>query len=268
MSALERSFSLRQSRGRPVAGADEFGRASVPPSPHDGEHHDDDDSHDDEREHDSIDQMLLRNRAWSKAVTAEDPTFFERLSVRQTPEFLFIGCSDSRMSVELLTGARPGDLFVSRNIANLVVSTDFSMLSVIQYAVEVLHVKHIVISGHYDCGGVRAALDAVPLGVIDNWLRNIQDVYRLHQAELDALSGDARLRRLVELNVIEQVLNVHKTGFVQNQRIRTGFPLVHAMVYDLKSGALKRLNVDIQQIFDATRVFTYTTPGLTRTLSQ
>ena len=131
-----------------------------------------------------------------------------------------------------------------------------------------LHVKHIVISGHYDCGGIRAALDAVPLGVIDNWLRNILDVYRLHAEELDALSGEARLRRLVELNVIEQVLNVHKTGFVQNQRIRTGFPLVHAMVYDLKSGELKRLNVDIQQIFDATRVFTYTTPGLTRTLSQ
>jgi carbonic anhydrase len=255
----------------------------------------------------SINQMLQRNRVWRESVTKSDPTFFERLSVRQMPEFLAIGCSDSRVSLELLTGVGVGELFVHRNIANMVISTDMSCLSVIQYAVEVLkvrslawfiffrlfrffvltsrspfsvsitaphlitqlQVRHVVVIGHRECGGVRASLDAKPLGVIDNWLRNIQDVYRLHQEELDALHGEARVNRLVELNVIEQVLNVYKNGFVQKARaLNGGWPHIHGLVYDMRTGTLEQLGVDVAKIFEATsHVFSYERGTLTRTLS-
>ncbi len=192
-----------------------------------------------------VGEMLAGNYLFAKNKLQEDPEFFERLSNGQQPHTLWIGCSDSRVSSDVITNTDPGTLFVHRNIANLVVHTDFNVLSAIDYAVMHLKVKHIVVCGHYGCGGVLAAMQTNELGLIDNWLRNIKDVYRLHTEELESLDPEARGDRLVELNVIEQVYNVCKTSTVQKSWRKHGRPFVHGWVYSLKTGLLKDLNVNV-----------------------
>jgi carbonic anhydrase len=190
----------------------------------------------------SYKKLLLANKAWVEDKLAVSEDYFTRMADDQTPEFLWIGCSDSRVPAEDVTGTEPGELFVHRNIANQVLHTDFNMLSVLQYAVEVLKVKHIIVCGHYGCGGVRNALSHRHLGLINKWLRNIKDVYRMHQHELDGLADPERkLARLVELNVQEQVWKLAETSFVQ-QAWQSGHQLhIHGWVYDLRTGLIKDL---------------------------
>src|SRR5690606_19074363 len=168
-------------------------------------------------------RVFENNRRWVEEHTRADPNFFEDLAKTQDPDFLYIGCADSRVPANQIMGLHPGDVFEHRNIANLVVNTDMNAQSVIQYAVEQLGVKHVVVCGHYGCGGVRAAMQSQDLGLLNGWLRNIRDVYRLHHEELDAIEDEeARYRRLVELNVYEQCVNVIKTSWVQQSFLRTG----------------------------------------------
>ena len=193
----------------------------------------------------SIQDLLASNRRWAERVKAQDPEFFQRLSMQQAPEYLWIGCSDSRVPANEIVDMQPGELFVHRNVSNLVVNTDMNCLSVIQYAVEVLKVKHILVVGHYGCGGVRAALDTKALGLIDNWLRHVRDLARAHRDELAGLSDDDRVNRLCELNVIAQVQNVAHTTIAQNAW-RVGQPLtIHGWVYSLRDGVVKDLKVSI-----------------------
>lgn len=188
----------------------------------------------------SFQKLLLENKAWAQEKLEDDPKFFERLSNIQTPEFLWIGCSDSRVPANEITGTQPGEIFVQRNIANLVVHTDLNLLSVLQYAVEVLQVKHVVVCGHYGCGGVKAAMGHHSLGIINKWLRNIKDVYRLHETELNNIDNEeSRLDRLVELNVQEQVSNLAKTSIIQQAWKHHQRPHLHGWVYGLKDGLLK-----------------------------
>ncbi|NJL13197.1 MAG: carbonic anhydrase [Microscillaceae bacterium] len=183
--------------------------------------------------------LLLQNKAWVKESLATDSNFFEKLVKEQKPYFLWIGCSDSRVPAETITNTEPGTLFVHRNIANMVVHTDFNMLSVLQYSVDVLKIKHIIVCGHYGCGGVRASMTQDDFGLINKWLRNIKDVYRLHKQELEAIpETEKRLNRLVELNVREQILNLAKTSIVQHAW-RDGLELVlHGWVYDMADGLI------------------------------
>lgn len=192
----------------------------------------------------TYDGLLQGNKDWVAATLAEDPTFFDRLSAGQKPPILWIGCSDSRVPANQITNTVPGDIFVHRNIANVIVHTDMNMLSVLDYAVNVLEVEHVIVVGHYGCGGVQAAMGTKQFGVIDNWLINIKDVYRLHAPELDAITDDkARFDRLVELNVVEGVFNLTKTSIVQN-RWANGKKLgVHGWVYSLETGLIKDLKV-------------------------
>ena len=193
--------------------------------------------------------LLEGNKTWVREKLAKDPDFFERLSKGQTPQVLWIGCSDSRVPANEITGTKPGDIFVHRNIANMVVHTDMNMLSVLDYAVNVLKVKHVIVCGHYGCGGVKAAMEREQFGIIDNWLRFIKDVYRLHAVELDAIEDDTqRFRRLVELNVIEQVFDLTKTSIIQNAWKARNEPRVHGWVYDLNTGIINDLGVS----FDST----------------
>lgn len=186
---------------------------------------------------DSYKRLLLNNKAWAEDTVARDPEFFHRLEKVQRPEFLWIGCSDSRVPANEITGTQPGEIFVHRNIANMVVHTDLNLLSVLQYAVEQLKVKHIIVCGHYGCGGVQAAMTHQSLGLINKWLRNIKDVYRLHQAEVDALANEQdRLDRMVELNVQEQVLDLMKTSIVQRSWKERSGPSLHGWVYRLSDG--------------------------------
>jgi carbonic anhydrase len=188
----------------------------------------------------SYEKLLLENKAWAAERVADDPTFFTRLSKLQTPEYLWIGCSDSRVPANEITGTQPGEIFVHRNIANLVVNTDLNMLSVLQYAVEVLKVKHIIVCGHFGCGGVKAALTNNSLGIIDKWLRNIKDVHRFNRAEVDAIENeDDRVDRMIELNVKEQVMNLAKTSIVQKAWKNSNTPHIHGWVYGLKDGLIK-----------------------------
>jgi carbonic anhydrase len=192
----------------------------------------------------SYKRLLLANKAWVKEKLDIRPDYFERMASNQTPEFLWIGCSDSRVPAEEITGTEPGELFVHRNIANLVIHTDFNMLSVLQYAVEVLKVKHIIVCGHYNCGGVKNAMGHQSLGLINKWLRHIKDVYRFHAAELDAIKDEEqRYKRLIELNVVEQLRNVAETSFVQRAWYFEGRPYLHGWVYDVKTGLLKELSM-------------------------
>lgn len=192
----------------------------------------------------SIQQILDNNQQWVAEKKAADPEFFNRLSKGQKPRYLFIGCSDSRVPASAITGTGPGEMFVHRNIANMVVHTDFNLLSVLQYAVEVLGVEDILVVGHYGCGGVAAAAANKQYGLIDNWLTNIRDVIRVHEAEFLAIEDeDTRLRRLVELNVIEQVRNLGKTNIIQNALKSSNPPRLHGLVYDIKEGLLKDLEV-------------------------
>ena len=188
--------------------------------------------------------LFENNRRWVEGKKREDKDYFSRLSKGQKPEFFLIGCSDSRVSPNIITGAAPGELFIHRNIANLAVHTDLNFLSALQYAVEVLQVKHVVVKGHYYCGGVRAAMADDYYGLIDNWLMNIRDVIRLHEDELNTIADEEeRFRRLVELNVTEQVKNVLGTSVMQ-KAIRNGSaPQVHGWVYDLHEGLLRDLHV-------------------------
>ncbi|GAB3572143.1 carbonic anhydrase [Hymenobacter daeguensis] len=192
-----------------------------------------------------ISKILENNKKWVSDRNAADPNFFKTLADGQKPKYLFIGCSDSRVPASGITGTGPGEMFVHRNIANLVVPADMNMLSVLQYAVEVLGVQDILVVGHYGCGGVAAAAANKQYGLIDNWLVNIRDVIRLHEAEYLRIRDDnQRARRLVELNVIEQVRNLAKTNIIQNAMRTANPPRLHGLVYDIADGVLKDLNVD------------------------
>lgn len=185
-------------------------------------------------------QLLLANKAWVLEKLKMRPDFFARQAETQTPEFLWIGCSDSRVPAEEITGTEPGELFVHRNIANMVVHTDFNMLSVLQYAVEVLKVKHVIVCGHYNCGGVKNALTRYDLGLINKWLRHIKDVYRIHRDLIESIPDpQAQWDRLVEVNVTEQVQNLAKTSIIQRAWHKEQRPILHGWVYDLRTGYLK-----------------------------
>ncbi len=186
------------------------------------------------------------NREWAEKIQQEDPTFFERLSQQQQPEYLWIGCADSRVPANQIIDLPPGEVFVHRNIANVVVHTDLNCLSVIQYAVDVLKVKHIIVCGHYGCGGVAASMEAEEHGLIDNWLRHIRDVYRYHRAELDAIEDiELRRERLCELNVVEQVANICNTTIVRNAWERGQSLNVHGWIYRLEDGILRDMDVTV-----------------------
>ena len=195
----------------------------------------------------SLAKLFASNHAWSADISARDPQFFSKLVGQQSPDYLWIGCADSRVPANEIVGLLPGELFVHRNVANVVVHTDLNCLSVLQYAVDVLDVEHVIVCGHYGCGGVQAALQGNRLGLIDNWLRHVQDVMRKHRARLDELTDDqARLRRLCELNVMEQVLNVGQTTIVQQAWDRGKALEIHGWIYDLSDGLLKDLSVCVK----------------------
>lgn len=191
----------------------------------------------------TINDLLENNRVWAQKITAQDPEFFETLSKQQSPHYLWIGCSDSRVPANQIIGVTPGELFVHRNVANVVVHTDLNCLSVVQYAVDVLEVKHLIVCGHYGCGGVKAALDNLSLGLIDNWLRHVQDVRQKHAPAIAALPETERLDKLCELNVIEQVANLCQTTIVQGAWQRGQELSVHGWIYALNDGLIRDLNV-------------------------
>jgi carbonic anhydrase len=205
-------------------------------------------------------QIFDNNRRWAEGKRMQDPEYFVTLSKEQKPDYLYIGCSDSRVPADVIMGVEPGDVFVHRNIANVVANTDLNAAAVIEYAVVTLEVKHIVVCGHYNCGGVKAAMQARDLGILNPWLRNIRDVYRLHKDELNAISEEAkRYARLVELSAIEQCINVVKTAAVQQSYARRGHPLVHGWVFDMRTGLIKDLEInfeerlrEIQEIYNLT----------------
>jgi len=194
-------------------------------------------------------KIFENNRKWVQEKLAEDKNYFKKLTTGQKPEYLFIGCADSRIQASEITGTGPGEMFVHRNIANMVVHTDINMLSVLQYAVEVLKVRHIMVVGHYGCGGVAAAMEDKEHGLIDNWLTNIRDVVRLHELEFLRIKDEGeKFRRLVELNVIEQVRNLSKTSIIQNAMHSENPPQLHGLVYDIGEGLLKDLNWKMDEI--------------------
>jgi len=193
-----------------------------------------------------LDRLLHNNRAWAADRVKRDPTFFTRLEKQQAPEFLWIGCSDSRVPANEIVGLDPGELFVHRNVANVVVHTDLNCLSVLQFAVDVLQVKHVIVCGHYGCGGIRAALEKDSHGLIDNWLRHVQDVARAHEVKLNAIQDfDARVDRLCELNVIDQVQNVARTTVLQDAWRRGHAVQLHGWVYGLRDGLISDLGIQI-----------------------
>lgn len=188
-------------------------------------------------------ELLKDNKLWAAERLAEDPQFFERLVHLQTPEFLWIGCSDSRVPANQITGTQPGEIFVHRNVANLVVNTDVNLLSVLDYAVNHLKIKHVIVCGHYGCGGVKAAMTKKHFNqVLNMWLRHIKDIYRLHRSEVEAIPDEeSRLNRMVELNVIEQIYNLSKTSIIQRAWLKDNRPHLHGWVYDLHDGIIKPL---------------------------
>lgn len=197
----------------------------------------------------SYEQIFENNKKWVASRKALDHDYFEKLSRDQRPDYLYIGCSDSRVPANEIMGLEPGEVFVHRNIANMVVNTDLNAQSVINFAVRQLKVKHIIVCGHYNCGGIKAAILQQDLGILNPWLREIRDVFRLHKDELLALSHEhERYNRLVELNVQEQCINVIKLAAVQKSYLENKFPLVHGWVFDLKNGLLKDLRIDFQSI--------------------
>ncbi len=208
----------------------------------------------------TYEQLFENNRKWVEEKKAGDASFFDKLAKDQQPDYLYIGCSDSRVPANEIMGLEPGEVFVHRNVANLVNATDLNVMSVINYAVVYLKVKHIIVCGHYNCGGVRAAMLPKDMGILNPWLRNIRDVYRLHKDELNAIQDeDKRYERLVELNVEEQCINVTKLASVQQSYLKNKYPVVHGWVFDLHTGILKDLNLDfdkilrgIQEIYDLT----------------
>ena len=205
----------------------------------------------------SYERLLRGNQEWAAEKLKQDPNYFKDLSLGQQPEYLWIGCSDSRVPANEITGTRSGEIFVHRNIANVVVHTDMNLLSVLYYAVEVLNVKHVIVCGHYGCGGVIAAMGNKDNGFVNNWLRNIKEVYNKHSKELEAISDmKERENRLVELNVIEQVRNLSKTRIVQQAWKRRALQ-VHGWVYGFNNGLIKDLNVIMDEISDVEPIFRY-----------
>jgi carbonic anhydrase len=195
----------------------------------------------------SLDNLLARNRAWATSIKSANPEFFYRLAHQQSPQYLWIGCSDSRVPSTQLADLAPGEMFVHRNVANIVVHTDLNCLSVMQYAVEVLKVEHIIVCGHYGCGGVQAALTKTRLGLIDNWLRHVQDVIQKHKALLDEIVEESgRVRRVCELNVIEQVVNVCQTTVVQEAWERGQNLVVDGLIYGVEDGLLRELGICVR----------------------
>ena len=190
----------------------------------------------------AYEKLLTGNKAWAEQQNRDDPGFFQRLTSQQSPKFLWIGCSDSRVPADKITGTEPGEIFVHRNIANMVVNTDINLLSVLQYAVEVLKVEHVIVCGHYGCGGVRAAMTQHYYGIINHWLKNIKDIYRIHRDEIDSFpSDDDRVNRLTELNVQEQVFNLAKTSIIQKAWKDYQRPHLHGWVYGLDNGILQSI---------------------------
>ncbi len=210
----------------------------------------------------TYEQIFENNRKWVAEMTARDADFFEKLAGDQTPDYFYLGCSDSRVPANAIMGLEPGDVFVHRNVANLVNNTDLNVMSAINFAVKHLNVKHIIVCGHYDCGGVKAAMMPKDMGLLNPWLRTIRDVYRMHHNELDSITDKGqRYNRLVELNVIEQATNVIKTANVQKSYQKNGYPIVHGWVFDLHTGILIDLKInfkeilkDIQKIYDLTGI--------------
>jgi carbonic anhydrase len=186
-----------------------------------------------------FEKILQDNKEWAAAQIKNDPDYFKRLVEIQAPEMLWIGCSDSRVPADRITATEPGEIFVHRNVANLVVHTDLNLLSVLQYAVEIIKVKHVIVCGHYNCGGIIAAMKNKSLGLIDKWLWNIRNVYRLHREEIDSLETEQqRINKLTELNVKEQVMNLAKTSIIQKSWKENNFPDLHGWVYDLRDGII------------------------------
>jgi carbonic anhydrase len=205
----------------------------------------------------SYERLIDGNRKYSMSQKFDDPEYFKKLALGQTPEYLWIGCSDSRVPANEVTGTKSGEIFVHRNIANVVVHTDFNLLSVVEYAVEILQVKHIIVCGHYGCGGVRAAMTNKQYGFVDNWLRNIKEVYFKYHAELDQIADeDKRADRLTELNVIEQVRNLAKTKVVQRAWKERSLR-IHGWVYGMNNGLIKELNSLHDEVEDIERIFRY-----------
>lgn len=201
-----------------------------------------------------LQDIFKHNEQWVAQKLNTDPQYFEKLAKGQQPQILYIGCSDSRVTAEDLMGAQPGEIFIHRNVANLVVSTDNNLNAVVQYAVEHLKVKHIVICGHYECGGVKAALHPSDMGQLNSWLQTLRDVYRLHRSELDAIDNDhKRFDRLVELNVLEQCINIIKIDHVQRAWYQTGFPKIHGWVFDVRTGKLIDLGLNMEKEFGEVR---------------
>lgn len=206
----------------------------------------------------SIDKLKQGNKDWVESVKSEDPKFFDELAKGQSPEYLWIGCSDSRVPATQITGTMPGSIFVQRNIANMVVNTDTNLLSVVFYAVKALKVKHIIVCGHYGCGGVKAAMSNERLGFIDNWLVNIKNVYQKHATELNGIGDEnQRFDRFVELNVMEQVANLGKISFIQEEWDNGEFPQIHGWVYSLKDGLIKDLDYSINSNSALQKIYQY-----------
>ncbi len=195
--------------------------------------------------------IFENNQKWVARKLQNDPDYFKRLSTQQSPEYLYIGCSDSRVSIEKLMGLQPGELFVHRNIGNIVINTDSNINAVIQYAVEHLHVKHIIVCGHYNCGGVKSAMHPTDMGQLNGWLQVIRDVYHTHRDELDSIEDiNQRYDRLVELNVREQCLNVMKIDHVQRSWVTKQIPQVHGWIFDMRTGLLKDLDLNTRERFE------------------
>ncbi|HLT73363.1 MAG TPA: carbonic anhydrase [Cyclobacteriaceae bacterium] len=202
----------------------------------------------------TYDEIFENNKRWIEQKKGSDKDFFEKLAGNQNPDYLYIGCSDSRVSAEEMMGLVPGEVFVHRNVANLVTSIDLNVMSVINYAIRHLQVKHVIVCGHYNCGGVKAAMVPKDLGILNPWLRNIRDIYRFHMEELDAIKEEhKRYDRLVELNVEEQCLNVIKTAALQLSYQQHGFPVVHGWVFDLRTGRIVDLKIDFERMLEDIR---------------
>lgn len=210
---------------------------------------------------DSLRHLLNNNRDWAASISANDPDFFKHLADQQNPEYLWIGCSDSRVPANQITGLAPGEVFVHRNVANIVAETDFNVLAVIQYAVDVLKVSNIIVCGHYGCGGVKAALENFRHGMIDNWLAGIRAISRVHRKELDALTPDAAVNRLCELNVLAQARHVARTTILEDAWERGQEISIHSWIYGLDTGIITPLRPRITRPLDASNLDTFSNPG-------
>lgn len=206
----------------------------------------------------SYKDLLNGNKKWVEGKLKENPDYFNDLSQGQKPPILWIGCADSRVPANEITGTKPGEIFVHRNIANMVVHTDINMLSVLDYAVTVLEVKHVIVCGHYGCSGITAAMDNRHYGIMDNWIRNIKDVHRLHKDELDAITDDnEKTKHFVELNIIEQVYNLSKTSIIQKAWEKRQQPHLHGWVYDLSNGFIRDLGVTVRDNTDMASIYKF-----------